>query len=617
MENVTVNTEKLRTQISELSQKKEFYFQTKNDFCSSNYGATDVLASLLSKIQSNYVLISSNIEEIVKYLENYCNNIEGIETMMAHQGGNISESSIYAIVQRSMNLMKKLEISNHSDFSMIPINVNRYSSTSSSNSFTHITLNINASDSYMINFSSLESIMNYFCYYESNNSNALEQIIRKIGAAIRDFTDNENIKNVVINSLRQQGVFISSSDIYKVCGDTHSVSQVLLMNGTIINLDNEFDILSVATADGLTVSFDEAGNFFKYFYQSEDGEKVDLTPLVTERHLVGNSINIFNIQKITYDGSGDLLVEFENNETICIIGGHITSMTSEEFQLRFNEDGGVVSGTVISTGGSINPGSFYENQYYGNQANFRLDAASLIEDPIVLGILRQYFPEGSMEQYEMLMYKINATGCGYIAYVNTVFREYIGREDDFYNDFGFSMYTIDSNGKIDYNYEYLALNYYCYIWANSRYTLDELLVGVDENIVDGALEVDKKTKGWVSTGSYISTYQQFDDFLDLFDVSSQVITHSYSHDVSDTILDYNEMVHAGIENIVLSAAHFDLYTLDGQLAYSDVGAHAMLITGVKDGNFIVSSWGQEFIFDISSLANYENSRSMVSAICYE
>lgn len=72
--------------------------------------------------------------------------------MMAHQGGNISESSIYAIVQRSMNLMKKLEISNHSDFSMIPVNVNRYSSTSSSNSFTHITLNINASDSYMINF---------------------------------------------------------------------------------------------------------------------------------------------------------------------------------------------------------------------------------------------------------------------------------------------------------------------------------------------------------------------------------------------------------------------------------------------------------------------------------
>ena len=155
------------------------------------------------------MLISSNIEEIVKYLENYCNNIEGIETMMAHQGGNISESSIYAIVQRSMNLMKKLEISNHSDFSMIPVNVNRYSSTSSSNSFTHITLNINASDSYMINFSSLESIMIYFCYYESNNSNALEQIIRKIGAAIHDFTDNENIKNVVINSLRQQGVFIS------------------------------------------------------------------------------------------------------------------------------------------------------------------------------------------------------------------------------------------------------------------------------------------------------------------------------------------------------------------------------------------------------------------------
>lgn len=51
--------------------------------------------------------------------------------------------------------------------------------------------------------------MIYFCYYESNNSNALEQIIRKIGAAIHDFTDNENIKNVVINSLRQQGVFIS------------------------------------------------------------------------------------------------------------------------------------------------------------------------------------------------------------------------------------------------------------------------------------------------------------------------------------------------------------------------------------------------------------------------
>lgn len=51
-------------------------------------------------------------------------------------------------------------------------------------------------------------------------------------------------------------------------------------------------------------------------------------------------------------------------------------------------------------------------------------------------------------------------GCSYAALVNTIFVHFDGREDEFYETFGFDMY-VKEDGVKKYNFNYVLVDLYC------------------------------------------------------------------------------------------------------------------------------------------------------------
>ena len=69
---------------------------------------------------------------------------------------------------------------------------------------------------------------------------------------------------------------------------------------------------------------------------------------------------------------------------------------------------------------------------------------------------------------------------------------------------------------------------------------------------------------------------------------------------------YKELLKNGHDNIIISSQGFDLISTAGDpekpIRLRDIGSHAMSVTGInKDGNLIVSSWGEEYIIDLSDV----------------
>ena len=59
--------------------------------------------------------------------------------------------------------------------------------------------------------------------------------------------------------------------------------------------------------------------------------------------------------------------------------------------------------------------------------------------------------------------------------INSLFVEYEGKEKEFLDKFGFPMYNINEEGDIDFNYEYLILDFFSYIHVRCEgYTIQEI-----------------------------------------------------------------------------------------------------------------------------------------------
>lgn len=107
-------------------------------------------------------------------------------------------------------------------------------------------------------------------------------------------------------------------------------------------------------------------------------------------------------------------------------------------------------------------------QYGANQKVFRTKADELIQDPLIREELESFFPSSNFECeddalffYEKYLYIIYDSGCGYAAAADFVFHLFEGREEEFYEKFGYPMYTF-KDGKIDFNYEIFMLKFFNY-----------------------------------------------------------------------------------------------------------------------------------------------------------
>ena len=278
------------------------------------------------------------------------------------------------------------------------------------------------------------------------------------------------------------------------------------------------------------------------------------------------------------------------------------------------------------------PSIFYDyninsSQYGGNQMTFSYYAEDLLEDSVIIDKLRESYPDASMEDYELYLNKLCSTGCGYVAGINTLFKEYENQTEEFEKIFGFPMYTF-KDGKIDFNYEYLILDYFNYVWANTHYTIERLYYDIGKETTDGALtdSLDTKSDYYVNTGIYSFVNAKF--FLrylkakyNLDFVYSSLRRCGAELDLNGSINDEIKNEYIRLKNdsnhIVVFTDGCDLYDMKGEIYRENVGSHAMYVTGLtEDGRLIVSTWGIKCILDFSDYGvdEYEEDGTKINKV---
>lgn len=343
-------------------------------------------------------------------------------------------------------------------------------------------------------------------------------------------------------------------------------------------------------------------------------ETVDLISDITSEALeIGNEINTSNEIKESLKGSrvkkGDYCDYYydENNELIGIMyKNNIYAYYSDGKYIYKRYDPKTDTYKNISIFDEEND---QFGQYGANQGVFEYNFDDLINHSMIWDEMQKYYPldsfdsvDEAMDFYERYFQVICDTGCGYAAATNIIFMEYEGREDEFYETFGFPMYGINrEKGAIVFNYPAMMLKYFNYCWAG-KYSIEEMEKGVDiaDNIED-FFRTDA-----VSTAADL---RNFDDFLrDEYGIECTSDTdkvNQFTHFSSDEkILNkFNEQLNEN-DYLVYSGDNWDLYTMDGELYTESGGGHYLIILGsTEDGQLIVSSWGNKYIVDVKGKKN--------------
>lgn len=185
--------------------------------------------------------------------------------------------------------------------------------------------------------------------------------------------------------------------------------------------------------------------------------------------------------------------------------------------------------------------------------------------------------------------KMNNEGCGYVALANSVFVYYQGREQDFENAFGYSMY----NKKGDLNYNLLIADIYSSMDNRSGGKYDKY---ADYNsAIDGDKENYDPWNDASGRGSDPDNYQEYlDSFMFDKGVNSKVTFLGTDTMNADELKDHT----TNRESVLLGFFDGNIYYENGKVAQYIDGGHGMIVTGItEDGKYIVSSWGGKYIID--------------------
>ena len=325
--------------------------------------------------------------------------------------------------------------------------------------------------------------------------------------------------------------------------------------------------------------------------------------------------------------------------------------------------------------GIFDPDNNYYDKFGGNQAELILNIEDYISNPKIREIITKYYPEAdlSADNLELLFYRMNSVGCGYIAAINTILRAYetSGHDElDFYARFGFPPYELNGNQVEghpmikDYNYEYLFLDFFLYCAKNAFgfNTLEEAIGNTEEEIAirngqagdlalnDENFEIEGMNGSWLGDIAPTMLSYLAEKGIDLncdYRESSRWIrlepgTERYeefrsqmSYEVPDgtplnapiTVDDFRNFLNEG-KQVIISAKNFTLYypdDVDGNGKYDDIyqsniGGHAMCVVGVtEDDKLIVSSWGNEYLFELGDppAGGEFDERNMTDFIIYD
>ena len=312
------------------------------------------------------------------------------------------------------------------------------------------------------------------------------------------------------------------------------------------------------------------------------------------------------------------------------------------------EELGNIEVSIPNNDGPYNPLNNYYGLFGGNQGSLASNVEKFIDDEKIRQIVARYYPEFDSEDLELLFYRMNYVGCGYIAAINTIFQEYLHHNElDFYDRFGFPPYnsrTVNGEDGIkSYNYDYLFLDFFLYYAKNERgfNSIEEVYGNVEEeiefnnNIIeDGALSDEEfsrtgmKGTEWGTLGKVMEQYlaekdielsttdkikielepgseawQKKKEELEEMGVEIDSDTKLYETNLNADIA--REILNQG-KQIIITAKEFTMYypeDKDGNgklddIRAEDVGIHAMSVAGTApDGKIVVSTWGEEVLVD--------------------
>ncbi len=280
------------------------------------------------------------------------------------------------------------------------------------------------------------------------------------------------------------------------------------------------------------------------------------------------------------------------------------------------------------------------HQYGASQMDFKNHFETLIEDPLIWEEMQKYYPVELFEDEEeaLFFYKkyfevIADNGCGYASAANYVFRIFEGREEDFYNTFGYSMYTVKNN-ILDFNYELFMLKFFNYSVLEQR---------KEKKIIEKAIEKDfyefklyhyieknrsqrklssKDVRNW--TDEEWEEYRKKDKEIEnhikkLSDKYNNAKTIDYYFGIETNasygylylyLRNYGVKINASIKNglgkpkedEIIASDDFALYKTDGyghisKEEYVD-NEHYIYVTEIdNNGSIYVSSWGEMYLFD--------------------
>ena len=291
--------------------------------------------------------------------------------------------------------------------------------------------------------------------------------------------------------------------------------------------------------------------------------------------------------------------------------------------------------------------SFFNNrnllsdQYGGNQMDFINNFDDLIKDPLIWEEMQKHYPvsefaseECAMDFYREYFRLLAECGCGYVATADKIFHAYEGQEDKFLATFGYPMYVVDEEGRIDFNYEIFTLGFFNYSVLYPKYS-EKAKVKIKKSLAKTLAEIELKryenspeyhivlptrptpeqleeafAKKRKAQKKYDELYEKWrtaeDNYLDL----SLALEAEYGH-----LKQYMKTFGVNIEvkyvsnarrkynpGDILASEDFTLYNqnFSGTFTYADrnIGAHYFYVVGYdEEGRLVVSSWGNKYVFD--------------------
>lgn len=190
-----------------------------------------------------------------------------------------------------------------------------------------------------------------------------------------------------------------------------------------------------------------------------------------------------------------------------------------------------------------------------------------------LSIIHKYYPDYSLDDAELLLYELSEEGCGYAALIATLLQFFHQYSYNFMNIFGFPMY--DNNGQS--NADILLLHFYC-------------------------ME-DKEDYGM----TIAQMMSRFHKFLNEYHLKAKM----------DMLLNISQRQLKEQDTfIILMTKNFILLDENLKKIYVNEWHYMNLKDVDEDGNFIVSSWGKNYILrkaDIAGRAYFVRVRYKVAA----